>query len=179
MSGSIFRTAIDFQSITQRPNRKEGMMEVQKILLPYNFTRNDQKALDFVIDNFCGYDSVEITLFNAYTPPPDLEVRGSPIMEKMKGNVGYLSQKISEQKEELEAVAGRLIGSGLVADKVHTIFRPKKKDSAGDIIDMAVAGRFQVVVLNRKAGGVTRFFTGSVFNKVVTALKGKTVCVVC
>ena len=154
-------------------------MDAKKILLPYNFTRNDQKALDFVIDTFCGEDSAEVTLFNAYTPPPDLEVRGSPVLEKMKGNVGYLSQKISEQREELEAVAGRLISSGLSADRVHTVYRPKKKDSAGDIIDLAVGGRFHVVVLNRKSGGVTRFFTGSVFSKVITALKGKTVCVVC
>ena len=153
-------------------------MDALKILLPYNFTRNDQKALDFVIENFRGRDDTEVTLFNAYTPPPELEVRGSPVLMQMKGNVGYLSQKIAEKQEELEAVAGRLVSSGFDPDKVHTIFRPKKKDSAGDIIDLAVGGRFGVVVLNRRAGGVTRFLTGSVFNKVITALKGKTVCVV-
>jgi hypothetical protein len=32
--------------------------------------------------------------------------------------------------------------------------------------------------MNRKPGKVTRFFTGSVFNKVVSALKDKTVCIV-
>ena len=101
-------------------------MDKLKILLPYNFTRNDQKALDFVIDNFRGREEAEVTLFNAYTPPPELEVRGSPVLKKMKGNVGYLSQKISEKKEELEAVAGRLVNSGFNAERVHTVFRPKK-----------------------------------------------------
>lgn len=153
-------------------------MSTQKILLPYNFTRNDQKALDFVISTFTNQENVEITLFNAYTPAPVIEVRTSPVMEQMMGKLGYLSQKIKEQEDELKVAKDKLLASGFSKNKIHTIFEPKKKDIAGDIIDIAFTGPFDVVVLNRKPGKIARFFTGSVFNKVVTALKGTTVCVV-
>lgn len=153
-------------------------MSSQKILLPYNFTSYDQKALDFAIRSFAHQKDVEITLFNAYTPVPDIEVRGSPVMETMRRNLGYLSQKIKEQEDELKVVRNKLLEKGFSKDRIHTIFEPKKKDIAGDIIDLALKGRFNVVVLNRKPGKIIRFFTGSVFNKVVTSLKEATVCIV-
>lgn len=153
-------------------------MASQKILLPYNFTSNDQKALDFVIRSFAHQQDVELTLFNAYTSVPDIEVRGSPIMETMRGNLSYLSQKIKEQEDELMVVRNKLLENGFSKDRIHTVFEPKKKDIAGEIVDLALKGRFNVVVLNRKPGKIARFFTGSVFNKVVTSLKETTVCIV-
>jgi len=153
-------------------------MAGQKILLPYNFNSNDQKALDFVIRSFAHQQDVELTLFNAYTSVPDIEVRGSPIMETMRGNLSYLSQKIKEQEDELMVVRNKLLERGFSKDRIHTVFEPKKKDIAGDIVDLALKGRFNVVVLNRKPGKIARFFTGSVFNKVVTSLKETTVCIV-
>lgn len=153
-------------------------MAGQKILLPYNFTRNDQKALDFVIRNYAGQDDVKITLFNAYTPVPEVEVRGSPIMDKMTGHIGFLSQKINEQQEELKSVEERLQNKGISEGRVDVVFKPRKRDVAGDIIDTAISGHFDLVILNRQATSVKRFFTGSVFSKVITALKGKAVCVI-
>ncbi len=153
-------------------------MSTLKILLPFNFTRNDEKALNFVISTFSRQEHAEITLFNAYMPVPVMEVRSSPVMEQMMGKLSYLSQKIKEQEDELKVVRDRLLASGFSQNKIHTIFEPKKKDIAADIIDIALTGSFDVVVLNRKPGKIARFFTGSVFSKVVTALKGTTVCVV-
>lgn len=43
-------------------------MATQKILVTYNFTSYDQKALDFVIRTFVHLKDVEITLLNVYTP---------------------------------------------------------------------------------------------------------------
>ena len=153
-------------------------MAIQKILLPYNFTSYDKKALDFVIQTYANQKDVEITLFNAYTPVPEIEMRTSPIMEKMRGNLGFLLQKIKEQEEELNIVRKNLLEKGFSENRIHTIFEPKKKDVAGDIIDLALNGQFDVVVLNRKPGRIARFFTGSVFTKVVSALKETTVCIV-
>jgi hypothetical protein len=46
--------------------RKEGEMAAYKILLPYNFTKNDEKAVAFVIDSFGQQADAQITLFHAY-----------------------------------------------------------------------------------------------------------------
>ena len=153
-------------------------MVIKKILLPYNFTSYDKKALDFVIQTYANQKDVEITLFNAYTPVPEIETRTSPIMEKMRSNLGFLLQKIKEQEEELKIVRNKLLEKGFSDNRIHTIFEPKKKDVAGEIIDLALNGQFDVLVLNRKTGKISRFFTGSVITKVLTALKETTVCIV-
>ncbi len=153
-------------------------MDSIKILLPYNFSSYDKKALDFVILSFADKKEANVTLFNAYTPAPPIEMRGSPVMEQMKDTLNYMSQRVNEQDEELKTIKSQLSGKGFREDKIQIVFEPKKKDVAGDIIDLAQSGRFNVVVLNRKPGKIARFFTGSVFSKVVAALKDTTICIV-
>jgi nucleotide-binding universal stress UspA family protein len=153
-------------------------MASQKILLPYNFTSYDQKALDFVIRTFAQVKDVEITLFNSYTPVPVIEKSDSPVMDKLRGNLTYLSQRIHEQEEGLKVAKRNLLENGFSEDQIHYVFKPRKKDISGEIIDLALNGQYDIVVINRKPGRVTRFFTGSVLNKVASALKNVTICVV-
>ncbi len=153
-------------------------MAIQKILLPYNFTTLDQKALAFVNSTFGRLEEVEITLFYAYTPLPQIEAESTSVMGKLKGNLGYLSQKIMQQETELKTVAEKLLQTGFAQNRIHTAFRPRKKDIAAEIIELASKDNFSVVVINHKPGKASRFFTGSVFSKVVSALKDTTVCIV-
>lgn len=153
-------------------------MATQKILVPYNFASSDQKALDFVVQTFANRQDAEITLFHVHVAVPDIEVRGSPIMEKMTANIGYLSQKIREKEDELKVVKNNLVMNGFSEGCIQTVFETKKRDVAADIVDYAQKGHFNLVVLNRKPGKISRFFAGSVYNKVVASLKGVTVCIV-
>jgi molybdopterin biosynthesis enzyme MoaB len=99
-------------------------------------------------------------------------------MGKLKGNLGYLSQKIMQQETELKAVAEKLLQTGFEPNRIHTVFKPRKKDIAAEIIELVTKDKFNVVVINHKPGKASRFFTGSVFSKVVSALKDTTVCIV-
>ena len=153
-------------------------MDTPKILLPYNFTSYDKNALNFVCRTFSDKKEAEVTLFNAYTPAPTIEMRGSPIMEQMKDTLSYLSQRVKEQEEALKTIKNHLLSKGFSENNIEIVFEPKKRDVAGDIIDMAKDGQFNVVVLNRKPGKIARFFAGSVSSKVVAALKNTTVCIV-
>ena len=153
-------------------------MAVQKILLPYNFTRRDQKAIDFVTSAFAQIEGVEITIFHAYTPVPDIETDASLITGKLRGSLSYLSQQIMQKENDLKSVSEKLAQHGFTADRIQTVFRPRKKDIAGEIINLTRDTRFDVIVLNRKATRVTRFFSGSVSNKVVMTLKDTAVCIV-
>ncbi|MEJ2658909.1 MAG: hypothetical protein P8012_17265, partial [Desulfobacterales bacterium] len=94
-------------------------MDYLKILIPYNFTSHDKKALDFVIHTFAGKKEADITLFNAYTPAPSIEMRGSPIMEQMKDTLSYLSQRVNEQDEALKTIKSLLSSKGFSEDKIH------------------------------------------------------------
>ena len=153
-------------------------MAIKKLLLPYNFTRFDQKALDFVINTFGKLEGIDVTLFNAYTPVPEIETAASSVTGKLKGSLTYLSQKISEQKAELNLIKQKLIENGFEEGLVHTVFQPRKREVASEIIDIATNNKFDVIVIGHKPGKATRFFTGSRYSKVIAALKGVTVCVV-
>lgn len=153
-------------------------MATQKLLLPYNFTRFDQKALDFVINAFGKLETLEVTVFNAYTPVPEIETSAASVTGKLKGSLSYLSQKINEQETELNTIKQKLVDNGFADGRVHTVFQPRKKDVASEIIDIATKNNFDIIVISHTPGKATRFFTGSRYSKVISALKDVTVCVV-
>ena len=153
-------------------------MAIQKILLAYNFTSLDQRAIDFASSAFAHIEGVEITVFHTFTPVPDIETETSLVTGKLKGRLSYLSQQIMQRENDLKAVTEKLARRGFAADRIHTVFRPRKKDIAGEIISLTRDSKFDAIVLNRKATRVARFFSGSVSNKVVMTLKDTTVCIV-
>jgi hypothetical protein len=146
-------------------------MDKQKVLVPYNFTDYDKKALDFVTRRFADDKAAEVTLFNAYTPVPKIELRRSQVMEKISSNLAYLQQKIYEQENCIKQAREKLIQNGFSSNRVHYIFRALNKDVAQDIVDLVLDKSFDMVILNRNPGKITRFFTGSVSNKVMKSLK--------
>ncbi len=153
-------------------------MASQKILVPYNFTDYDRKALDFVIQTFVYKKDAKITLFNTYTSVPEIDMNESPIMKNIKSNLHFLSTKIKEQENELKAARQNLLEKGFSENQVNYIFIPRKKDIATEIISLATNHNFDLIVINHKPGKLSHFFTGHVFNKIVSALKDKTVCIV-
>ena len=150
-------------------------MATFRILLPYNYSPNDQKAIRFVIDAFGGQREAGVTLFHAYTPLPEIDVTASPENVKMRSGITYLATELKEKEEALKAVGGMLVEHGFERDTVTWVFKNRVKSAAEEIVDN-VAG-FNVVVLSRGAGKVTHFFTRSIYARVVTALRGVTVCV--
>jgi hypothetical protein len=99
-------------------------------------------------------------------------------MAKFQRNLDYLAQKVKEQEAGLQEARQYLVQNGFTENQVSYLYKPRKKDIIGEIVDIATQDNFNIVVMNRKPGKVTRFFTGSVFSKVVSALKDKTVCIV-
>ena len=153
-------------------------MATQKLLLPYHFTHLDQKALDFVVDTFGKIENIAVTVFNAYTPIPEIDTDATSVKGKLKGSLSYLYQKIKEYEALLDEVKDKLIEGGFPENRVDCIFRPRKKDIASEIIELATSDKFDIIVLNRKHARVTRFFSGSISHKVVMTLKDVTVCII-
>ena len=153
-------------------------MATQKLLLPYHFTHLDQKALNFVTNTFGKLENIAVTVFNAYTPIPEIDTDATSVTSKLKGSLSYLSQKIKEYETLLDEVKDKLIEGGFPENRVDCIFRPRKKDIASEIIELATSDKFDIIVLNRKPARVTRFFSGSISHKIVMNLKDVTVCIV-
>ena len=154
-------------------------MAAKKLLLPYNFTASDRKALDFTIRNFAHREDIEVMLFHAYTPLPDVELRSETVTGRLKESFSYLNQKLSELEITFQEVKDELAKKGFGLDRVKSTFKPRKKEIAGEIIDLHSNEKYDIMVLSRKTGRIGRFFSGSVHSKVIAALRNTTVCVVC
>lgn len=153
-------------------------MADQKILLPYNFTLFDQKALDFVARTFAPLKNSSVAVLNFYTPLPDIETSSMSVTVKLKEQIGYLAMKIKDQENALKEACAYLLKNGFGTERVQNIFRPRKKDVASEILDLVRSEAFDLVVLNRKPGKITRFFTGSVSSRAIATLKGTAICIV-
>jgi hypothetical protein len=147
-----------------------------RILLPYNFTIYDEKALGFVIKTFANQKDAKITLFYTYTPLPELDME-SPVLKQMKGAVRSLSQELNEKEIGLKAARETLLRSGFSGDQVDYIFKKRMKSIADEIIDSASKGHYTVLVLSLQPGRATRLFARSIHNRVLGALKNVTICI--
>ncbi len=146
-------------------------MDGHKILVPYNFTSNDEKAIDLVIQTFGQHQDAEVTLFHSYIPVPDIDVSDKTVMSRMAGNLSYLRQKITELEAEIIKARNRLIGAGFPDESVNYVFKPQDKDTAQEIIEQAHKGKYTTIVLNRSPVSIRKYFTFSVSKKVIKALK--------
>ncbi len=152
-------------------------MATTKILMPYNFTAYEKKSLAFVIDTFSHREDIKVTLFNTYTPLPTVDMDASPELAKMKRGLTFLSQELEQKEEGLKSAKTYLIENGFSENQVGYIFNKKEKSLADDIINMILRGHYNVLVLSRQPGKVTRLFTRSIHDKALAVLEGVTVCI--
>ena len=153
-------------------------MAIQKILLPYNFTPDEERVLRFVIYTLARKKDVEITLFHAYTPLPEIDVKGSPVLAKMKVPILSLTEELREKEKGLESARQYLLENGFTEGKVDYIFKKREKSVVDEIIETVKEGRYRGLVLSRRPGKVKRMFSRGVHEKVLSSLKDVTVCIV-
>jgi hypothetical protein len=154
------------------------MMAIQKILLPYNFTSDEERALRFVVYTLARKKDVEITLFHTYTPLPEVDVKGSPALAKMRGPILSLSEELREKEKGLESARQYLLENGFSEDKVNYIFKKREKSVVDEIIETVKKGRYRGLVLSHRRGRVKRMFIRGVNEKILSSLKDVTVCIV-
>ena len=136
------------------------------ILIPYNFTINDTKSIDFVKQKYSSDKETKITLFHAYTPVPKIDITNNPIMEKITSQTSYLRYKQQERKNALWEVRQDFIDQGFDGDNINCIFTPIKQDIAVDIINIVESGKFNVIVLNNNPGNILNYFSRSISKRL-------------
>ena len=152
-------------------------MAIQKILMPYNFTASDNKALDFIINTFGNSKDIKITLFNAYTPVPEIDMKESPELQKMSGGMAFLADELKKKEEGLISARRHLLENGFSDDQIDYIFKKREKSVAKEVIDTIAKGTYEMLVLSRRAGKVNRLFERSIHNTVLSTVKNITICI--
>ena len=143
-----------------------------KILIPYNFTKNDEKSIEFVGHKYADTKDAEITLFHAFTYVPEIKSYNDPIMDKVIRNTAYLRCQQDEQKNALKAAGQRLEAYGFAGNHIQRLFVPVRHDIAEDIIRLWKTENFDVVVLNRNPGNIINYFSRSISKRVTRHLDG-------
>jgi len=153
-------------------------MGIQKLLLPYNFSVRDRNALEFTASTFAPRGDVEITLFHAYLLLSEIQVQDRQVTDRLKHGRDSLRAKIKELESDLEKVRDDLIDRGFAPAQVRTVLRPRKKEVLDAILDLHRRERFDFIVLSRRPGRISRFFSGSLHTKLLSVLTNVTICVV-
>lgn len=152
-------------------------MATYKVLMTYNFTIDDQKSLDFIVNAFAKRADVLVTLFSVYTPLPEVDVKASPELAKMSRGVAFLASEVREKEQGLKAAKEYLVKNGFADECVDYILKKKTKPKSREIIDLILKKKYHVLVLSRQAAKVTRFYARGVHNQLLSALKDITLCI--
>lgn len=142
----------------------------KKILIPYNFTSNDEKSLDFITSRYLNDQQVHLTLYHAYQPVPEISSKNDPIMNRMNQNMAYLRKILSDQEEEFQQVKASLTQKGFSSTDIECVFTPLKEELATDIINQARTRHCDAVVLNRNPSNIINYFTKSISKTVSNSL---------
>ena len=153
-------------------------MEKQKVLIPYNFTEIDRRALDFVIRTYASCDGCMVTLLHIYVPLPKIQTESSTVMGRLASSMRYLTSELNEKEKDLNKAKQYLQESGFSEKQVDHIFKPRSKQIADEIVEIVQNDMYDVVVLNCRPYRITRAFAQSVHNKVIASLQKVTVCIV-
>ena len=153
-------------------------METQKVLVPYNFTEIDQRALDFVVGTYGNREGGAVTLLHIYVPLPKIETESTTVMGRLTSSMHYLAGELTEKEKELNKAKQYLLERGFSEAQVNHIFKPRSKSIADEIIEIVKNDHYNVVVLNCRPYRITRAFAQSVHNKVIDSLRNVTVCIV-
>jgi len=76
-------------------------MDTQKILIPYNFTEIDQRALDFVMRTYGNREGSAITLLHIYVPLPKIDTESTTVMGRLTTSMHYLSGELNGKEKDL------------------------------------------------------------------------------
>lgn len=152
-------------------------MAGKRILVPFNFTAYDERALHYVIKTYAGQRNIEIAILHVYTPLPPID-KSSPRLGSLRSTLAGMWTEIREKEQELRAVRDDLIENGFLQEQVAIIFRPRAKGVAAEIVDEARSGGFNTVVMAREPGKASRIFTSNVHDALISELKDMEIVII-
>jgi len=148
------------------------------ILVPYNFTDYDEKALHYVIRTFAGQKAVHVSLLHAYTPLPELDGYSHASLGRLKATMASMWTEVREKERELKRVREDLIANGFEEDQVDCIFRPRLKNIGSELVEAAKKGQYNIVVITQPPKKAARAFTRKIHDILITELRNTEIVII-
>lgn len=153
-------------------------MAGKRILVPFNFTDYDERALHYVIRTFAGEKAVHVTLLHVYAPLPELDGYSNPVFGRLKNTMASMWKEVREKEQDLKRVKEDLLENGFHEDQIAYVFKPRAKSIGREIVEMARSGKYDAVVITQKPGKATRAFTRKAHDALLSELKDKEIVII-
>ncbi|MDQ1334980.1 MAG: hypothetical protein QG552_1930 [Thermodesulfobacteriota bacterium] len=148
------------------------------ILVPYNFTDYDERALHYVIRTFADQKAVHVTLLHVYIPLPELDSYSHAGLGRLKTTMASMWTEVREKEQELKRVREDLIDNGFQEDQVSCMFIPRVKNIGSELVEAARKGPYNIVVISQKPRKATRAFTRRIHDILITELRNMEIVII-
>jgi len=142
----------------------------KRVLVPFNFTDYDERALHYVMRTFADQERVFITLFHVYTPLPELDGYSSPSLGRLKATIASMWQEVRENEKDLKRVKEDLLENGFHESQINYQSKPGTKNIGAEIVGAARNGNYDIVIISQKPKNASRAFRRKVHDALLSAL---------
>lgn len=153
-------------------------MPGKRILVPFNFSPYDERALHYVIRNYAGHRWAKVTLLHVYTPLPKLDGYTNPSVRRVKSTMATMWTEVREKEQELKKVLQDLLDSGFSHDQLDYVFRGSEKSIGDEIAQTCREGKYDTVVLSRKSGKASGILSRTVHDKLLNSLRNTEIVII-
>ncbi len=150
-----------------------------KLIIALDSSEGAWHAVQYVAKTFGKTPGVQVTLLHILSGlPPAYWDDGHILGEKEReARQRMVASWQAEQEKQWQGLVKKahdhLIAAGLPREAVTNNFKPKYYDVAEDILNEAMSGGFDTIVMGRRGLGMAKtLLLGSVTNKVVQNAKG-------
>jgi len=145
-------------------------MAGKRVLVPFNFTDYDERALHYVMRTFAGEERVFIMLFHMYTPLPELDGYSSPSLGRLKSTIASMWQEVREKEKDLKRVKEDLVENGFLESQIGYQSKPGTKSIGAEIVETARKGDYNMVIISQKPRRASRAFRRKVHDALLSEL---------
>jgi hypothetical protein len=142
----------------------------KRVLVPFNFTDYDERALHYVMRTFAGQERVFITLFHVYTPLPELDGYSSPSLARLKTTIASMWQELREKEMDLKRVKEDLVENDFHESQIDYQSKPGTKNIGAEIVEATRKGNYDIVIISQKPKKATRAFRRKVHDALLSEL---------
>ncbi|MCF8104970.1 MAG: hypothetical protein K9K64_05765 [Desulfohalobiaceae bacterium] len=148
----------------------------KKILVLYNFSRQDERVLSYLVENYLGRESVRITLLHVYTALQKYTQlrRGAGEGPSFKGagqKTGLRINEFRKKEDELQRIGHYLQDEGFLSGQIEPRFTPKVNSLAQDMVDIVRKEAFTTVLLSYVPVKAKYFLAERIEDKLLNKLK--------
>ncbi len=154
-------------------------MQEKKVLVPHNFTEQDEKALDYTTRIFARRPETVITLFHLYTPLPRTDKLEPGIKDARSNTAALIKQNIRDKEQELQKLAQTMVQSGLNPDQIKIKLKARRKSVGKELLEVVEQGAYDTVVVSvNRAKSPRRLFGENVYDTLLSYLKETEILIV-